>query len=302
MIFKMRSLSYTNREFDAKEHSSCLAKASTNGIANKTTGKSQTFFLLRKIFGLINILHRAQTSKKSRQNQPIEIVYWTKTTLFVFHNQKPASILILEFLKSNCFLQLEISNKQFLSSIQNVRKLQNIKRFWLWSGSFINRRKPFLFGWGGIVEWIVWGGEWWSDSTDRFVWLCAEWTGSSHSTPHGNKLILNGIHAHPIHRRHHLWIRRFYSHCRVSAIHFATSTILSIGVLWARYPGWGPDQNGFWSYRPRQKPPLIRPTQSDWSVLWLDYRALEAPCALKVRSKTSSDQTIVRSKVIPWSD
>ena len=43
-------------------------------------------------------------------------------------------------------------------------------------------------------------------------------------------------------------------------------------------------------------------TDLDWSVLWLDYRALEAPCALKVRSKTSSDQTIVRSKVILLSD
>ena len=61
----------------------------------------------------------------------------------------------------------------------------------------------------------------------------------------------------------------------------------------------------------RQKWHLIRPSQTkatsdqtdrDWSVLWLDYRALEAPCALKVRSKTSSVQTTVSSKIIPWSD
>ena len=68
MIFKMRSLSYTNREFDAEEHSSCLAKASTNGIAIKTTGKSQTFFLLRKIFGLINILDAPKQVKKQTKS------------------------------------------------------------------------------------------------------------------------------------------------------------------------------------------------------------------------------------------
>ena len=53
---------------------------------------------------------------------------------------------------------------------------------------------------------------------------------------------------------------------------------------------------------------LIRPsktkatsdqTDPHWIVLWLDYRALEAQCALKVRLKTSSDQTILRSKVTP---
>ena len=43
----------------------------------------------------------------------------------------------------------------------------------------------------------------------------------------------------------------------------------------ASYPGWGPDRNGLWSDHPRQKWPLIRPTQTDFS----------------------SDQTIVRSKL-----
>ena len=40
----------------------------------------------------------------------------------------------------------------------------------------------------------------------------------------------------------------------------------------------------------------------DWIVLWLDSRALEAPSALKVCSKITSDHTIVRSKVNHWSN
>ena len=63
--------------------------------------------------------------------------------------------------------------------------------------------------------------------------------------------------------------------------------------------------------RARPKWLLIRPSQtkatsdqtdSDWSVLWLDYRALEYPCALRVRSRTASGQTTVCSKTMPWSD
>ena len=43
-------------------------------------------------------------------------------------------------------------------------------------------------------------------------------------------------------------------------------------------------------------------TKKYWIVLWSDYGALDAPCALKVRSKTSTDQTIAHSNVTPWSD
>ena len=50
-----------------------------------------------------------------------------------------------------------------------------------------------------------------------------------------------------------------------------------------------PQKNDFWSDRPR----LI--------VYWLDYGALESPCVLKLRSKTS-DQTFVRSNVTLWLD
>ena len=63
--------------------------------------------------------------------------------------------------------------------------------------------------------------------------------------------------------------------------------------------------------RSRPKWSLIRPSQAkltsdqtnpDWVFLWSDYSALKAPCALIVRSKTSSDQTIVHSNGTPWSD
>ena len=70
------------------------------------------------------------------------------------------------------------------------------------------------------------------------------------------------------------------------------------------FPGWGPDRNGLlserpdksdlWSDRPILSCPLIRQFKQ--------YLVLQAPCGLKVRYKTSSHQTTVRSKVTHASD
>ena len=58
-----------------------------------------------------------------------------------------------------------------------------------------------------------------------------------------------------------------------------------------------------WSQiRPSKTKVTSDQTEPDWFFLWSDYSVLKAPCALKVRSKTSSDQTIVRSNVTPCSD
>ena len=56
---------------------------------------------------------------------------------------------------------------------------------------------------------------------------------------------------------------------------------------------WGPDGNRLWLYRPRQK--CSDQAVSDQSDLLAEYRVFENPLALEVHSKSSSDQTTVRS-------
>ena len=77
---------------------------------------------------------------------------------------------------------------------------------------------------------------------------------------------------------------------------FWTSTVYT----WLHNPGWGSDKKA----SDQTITDKIAPWSADpdWFVLISDYTAPEAPCAFKVRLKTTSDQNIVHSNVTLWSD